>query len=319
MTLHDLARLLRSSLILILVTTVLGLAAAGVAILATPRVYEAKSLVYVDIALPDGADAEDLTAASDLAKFQTITFKALATSDLVLDGVIDDLGLDTTPAQLSRDITALAALDTAVIEITVDRSAPDEASDIANAIARSLVAKFSEGAHSSGTGPELALTQARTAVPPTSPVVPNAPLNLALGLFGGLVLGCGIAILRHGFSPRVLHASELDAVDGARVVEVPNLSRVAHDGQLRRLLAETPSRVVAPHDTWAEAAVSAMLSPVTDATPASAVVVVRRGSSFSRLHALLRELGNDGTAVSLVVLYTRPLLQPLGAKTPDAR
>jgi succinoglycan biosynthesis transport protein ExoP len=56
------------------------------------------------------------------------------------------------------------------------------------------------------------------AVTPTSPSSPNRPLDLVLGLFLGLILGIGIALLRDRADDRLRNTDDLAEALGARVI-----------------------------------------------------------------------------------------------------
>ena len=140
-------------------------------------------------------------------------------SDAVLNKVIEELDLNnawgrkllngerlSTPetlAILKHNLVMRPLRNTGLIEIRAFSDNPVEASDLANAVVRSYCAHGSR-MPAAGTG-GLALPGVRpasiqtiqTAVPGPRPVRPNKPLNIVLGIVGGLllasVIGGGLA------------------------------------------------------------------------------------------------------------------------------
>ena len=66
----------------------------------------------------------------------TQTYSEIAKSDLVLDQVIANLHLDTTPKELTKSLTVNPVEDTSILSISVKDRNPDQAAAIANQIAQ---------------------------------------------------------------------------------------------------------------------------------------------------------------------------------------
>ena len=126
---------LRIFLACIAVTTVV--AAVGSVIL--PPTYEASTQMTAGQAL-GGGNSNDINA---LQAAQTIasTYAAAATTQGLAQEVIDQLGLNTTPTKLLKQISVSVDTQAPVITIKVDSPNPNSAASIANAVAQRLLAR----------------------------------------------------------------------------------------------------------------------------------------------------------------------------------
>src|SRR3712207_6063204 len=101
----DYLQALRKRWALILVLSVLG-ASAGIAMAATTTpVYRATTKVFVS--LEGGQTVQELVQGSTYTQNLVQSYVALATMPVVLDPVIEDLGLDTNARTLARSITEI--------------------------------------------------------------------------------------------------------------------------------------------------------------------------------------------------------------------
>ncbi|GAA3735526.1 hypothetical protein GCM10022239_09460 [Leifsonia bigeumensis] len=159
----------------------------------------------VKAGMPADASKEALQEAVTYANFRTITYKALVTTGLVLDKVIDELDLSQSADELAEHVTALSALDTTVIEIIVSWPNARGAADVANSIARHTVDELSEF----GGAVSIDLVQVSDASAAKAPAVPNPALSLGLAVFAALWLALGWLVARHWFVSR--HTGSLES------------------------------------------------------------------------------------------------------------
>ena len=128
---------LRSSLPLVIATTLLGAVSAFVVSQFLPPTYEARVIVAVGQTADGGSgDFNSLQVSQRLSQ----TYAALAVTNIAATEVIETLDLDTTPEELLRHVRAEAPLESTLLTITVDDPAADEAARIANAFAARMVA-----------------------------------------------------------------------------------------------------------------------------------------------------------------------------------
>jgi len=242
--LREYISLLRRRWLLIASVTVLALLAATAAtMLTTPR-YESRTQLFVST--QGGSNSADLAQGSSFSQQRVKSYAEIVTSPLVLGPVIDKLGLDTTPAELGRSVTADAPLDTVLIDVAVRDASPVRAERIAAAIGTQFSATIvSLEQPLTGDRAPVRATVVQASTLPTSPVTPRVPLNLALGLLVGLALGVAAAVLRSLLDTSVRSEADVREVTGAAV-----LGAIAYDPDA----AKRPLIVQAdPHGARAEA------------------------------------------------------------------
>ena len=193
--------------------TLLAFLGALVWSLTSTPTYRATGRVYFAPAYANST--ADLVQGSNYTQAQVASFAELVDTPAVLLPVIGDLELDLGPAQLAQQVEAAAPVDTVLIEVSVtDRSAARSAV-LANAVMDSLsdVVESLAPANEQGA-PSLGATTVAGAETPPDPVSPDVPLALAVGLFGGLLLGLAAAWVRDGLDNRVRDAEVLGRLTG---------------------------------------------------------------------------------------------------------
>jgi len=237
---RDYARILQRSWILILAATLGGVLIGGIAAGVAKPVYSATSATLVTS--ETGSTVNDLTQGSAFTERRVSTYANLATEPIVTSRVIEELGLDVTPAELAAMVEVSVPLDTTVLEVTASDTSPRLAASIANAIVTNLSVVVAEvetttvpGGAAVPVAPDatppatitpVKLTQVRFAEAPAEPVSPNVLLNLGIGLFAGLALGTLAAILRELIDTRVRSTDDIEAVADAPLVgAIPQIAR----------------------------------------------------------------------------------------------
>ena len=217
MELSDYIRVLRKNWLVIVVITLVGLgAAAGYSLTRTP-IYESQSSVFVST--QSANSVSELSQGSSFTQQRVTTYVNLVSKPIVVDPVIEELGLDVTASQLAQQISASNTLNTTLITIAVDDPDPVLAADIANALAASLTETVAnvETTDAAGTSP-VKLTRVQDALPSNTPVSPNVPLNLALGLLVGLAVGIGVAVLRTVLDTKVRTVRDLNQLTDRPII-----------------------------------------------------------------------------------------------------
>ncbi|GAA1666449.1 polysaccharide biosynthesis tyrosine autokinase [Microbacterium lacus] len=202
MELSDYIRVLRKSWLIIVAAALVGVAAAAAYSLTRTPIYSSESQVFVST---QGAGTiGELQQGNTFSQARVTTYTNLATTPLVLQPVIDELGLDLTPAELANQVSASNAVNTTIISIAAKDADPALAAEIANAVSTSLTTTVEQIETPAGTDVSpVRLTSVTEAQPGLSPVSPNVPMNLVLGGLIGLALGIGIAVLREVLDTRV--------------------------------------------------------------------------------------------------------------------
>lgn len=247
MDFHAYLRVFRRQIVLIVAGLLIGLSTGALVAMLTPQRYEASAEVMVTVQVADTATPAERTLATGYARQVVETYRAILTSSLVLQPVVDELGLTTTPARLASDIQASVPLNSAIVTVTVGDSNPGQAARIANAVTESFSTVVTETLEKRDqqTGYSVRIVTVQPAQVPTVPVAPNLQLSLVLGAILGLAGGVGIALLRAALDQRVRIAADVEAA-----VPVPVLGQIPLDaGTVEHPLALSSD----PHGPRAEA------------------------------------------------------------------
>ncbi|MFP7760258.1 polysaccharide biosynthesis tyrosine autokinase [Marisediminicola sp. LYQ85] len=243
LSLNRLARIVRSSWLVIAATTLVGAGLSYVVSSSTTPVYTADSSVY--FSLSQGGSSSELNQGSAYTQAQMLSFARLATSSITLDRVIDDLDLEISARDLARNIGVSIPQNTVVLDITVSSTSPVRAERIANSIASNLSEVVVELAPT--TEADSALVSAQVIEPATRPDVqssPNKSRDTALGAVLGFLLGFVGSVLAAVLETRVRTPDIL-----ASITEIPALGQI---GRLARSADRRPVMLRNPNGDEAE-------------------------------------------------------------------
>lgn len=205
---------LRRGWVTIALLGLLGLVVGAAVSFVLPSRYEASSDVFFSVRAGDSLN--ELSQGNTFVESRIRSYASIVTSPLVLQPVIDQLGLDTTVAGLAKQVEADPQLDTVILRITATSGDPAEAAAIANDTVRSLssaVAQVEEAGRDDLEGaPTVQLTVTSEAVAPTQPASPNKLVFAALGALVGLAGGAVVAILRGRVDDTIRRVSDVTDV-----------------------------------------------------------------------------------------------------------
>jgi capsular exopolysaccharide synthesis family protein len=242
---HDYLKALRKRW---LVITLLGVLGAGVGYVyanSLPDVYQSTSAVFVSST--QGDTTSELVQGSTYTQNLVQSYAALATTPKVLAPVITQLGLNMTPTQLAKKISANTPLNTVLIEITVSDGSPEQAAAIANSVSESLTTTATAlSPVSTGAKSSIAMSVVTPAQASANPVAPNRRLIQLSGLVIGLAIGVLYAIGRTLFDTRIRTDRDIE-----RITEIPVIGNV----ERRRRRGSQPTGIamrMAPHSLMAE-------------------------------------------------------------------
>ncbi|MGK0741638.1 polysaccharide biosynthesis tyrosine autokinase [Leucobacter sp. Z1108] len=223
MELRDYIRVLRKNWLLIVVITLIGVGAAAAYSLTRTPLYESTSKVFVSA--QGTSSVAELQQGNTFTQARVSTYVSLVSTQTVLVPVIGELELNTSSEELAAKVSASAALNTLIINITVSDSDPVLAAELADAIAESLAVTVEAIERPAGSEVSpVRLTQVQQAQVASAPASPNVPVNLALGLLVGLALSVGIAVLREVLDTRVRNERDV-----REITESPILGGIAFD------------------------------------------------------------------------------------------
>jgi capsular exopolysaccharide synthesis family protein len=236
--LRDYLRILRRHWILLVASTLAGLLAGGVASVLVKPTYTAETQLFV--AIQSSGSVQELQQGNTFSQARVQSYAKTVTTPVVLQPVIDTLGLSVTSDELAQRVKASADLNTVLIGISVSDNSPVQAAATAQEIAGSLIKAVDslERPKNGGASP----VSLSVIAPATAPVVPSAPntrLNLVLGLLVGLVFGIGASLLRTTLDSRIRGADDLREITNA-----PLLGGISFDQDAVRkpLLTQAPQQ-----------------------------------------------------------------------------
>ncbi|GEK78809.1 polysaccharide biosynthesis tyrosine autokinase [Agrococcus baldri] len=224
MTLHEYATALLKHWLVIVVLAVLGAAAGYGASQLMDERYRSETTVMISPARGDSTI--ELVQGSNYVQSIVQTYAVLARSPVVLQPVIDDLGLDETAARLAARTDVEAPLNTMVIEIGVTDATPGAAQEAADAIAAEFADAVADTSPEGADGlPAVRVSVISPARAPLSAIAPNTRMNTVLGGGAGLAVGILAALALRRFGSRL---GSLDDLEDA--VEVPVLGAIGRTG-----------------------------------------------------------------------------------------
>src|SRR5690606_24915978 len=121
----------------------------------------------------------------------------VATTAMVMQPVIDELGLHLTPQQLADRLTITSPASTSIITVTAQDGDATRVAAISNAVSNSLLTAVDDLAPAGPDGTQLvSATIIDDAITPSGPSAPRPVQNLAFGGLLGVLLGLGQAFVR---------------------------------------------------------------------------------------------------------------------------
>lgn len=237
MGLAEYLAVLRKRWLVVAAATLIGvLVGIAATVLATPT-YQAASQVFVSVR--GGDSVNEMVAGRAFTDNQVYSYAELVSSPRVLEPVIEELGLDTTPASLADRVTAERPKSTVLITITVSDESPDLAARIANSIATNLSAVVSDLERLEGVEVSpVEINTIRDATVPSSPSSPRPAINLFFGWAIGLICGFGIAVLREVLDTKIRSQNDLQELTDSSVIGAITFDPEAHDHPL--IVQESP-------------------------------------------------------------------------------
>ncbi|MCC3295301.1 polysaccharide biosynthesis tyrosine autokinase [Arthrobacter sp. zg-Y411] len=208
MDMHEQILVLRRNWMFIVSFALIGLITASVVSVLMPKSYTANSSIFVST--QNVESSAELQQGSVFALARVQSYVSLVRKPQVLDPVIEQLDLDTTAAELAKNVKASTSRNTVLIQIEAVDSSPERAADIANGVVSSLILSVADLERpTNGLPSPVRLSSLDTAQPPPSPSSPKTSLNLLLGLLYGLAAGLVVAVLRNVLDRHVRTEADL--------------------------------------------------------------------------------------------------------------
>ncbi|MCJ1695799.1 MULTISPECIES: Wzz/FepE/Etk N-terminal domain-containing protein [Rathayibacter] len=291
--------------IVIVAFTLIGIIGALIVNAVVLPQYRAEARVYVAVSTTGALSTSDRVAANSAAAQATVTFVALGTSDTVLQGVIDSLGLDETIEDLASRVEVTSELESVVITIAATDPNAEQAAVIANALAAQLDASVQGTETPAVTAqpvPVIQLEVLSQAIPPLIPVTGGPIVLLILGLLAGAVIGVGVAIVLTALDRRIRDGDDVrTALERPLLGVVP--SKVAKLGELlasNRIPARYSAVAFELSSIGRARSVSSFaLAPATSSTPhITSAVLLAKAIAAVGSSVILVDATADGSALA---------------------
>ncbi|KQX05687.1 MULTISPECIES: polysaccharide biosynthesis tyrosine autokinase [unclassified Leifsonia] len=257
-------RVIRRHWVPVVVTILAGILAAIAYVAVAPAQYTTQTKLLLE---PTGGTgtAQELVAGNNLLVQQVGTFTQLASTPVVLQPVIDELGLDTTADKLATKVSVASVGLSALIAIEATADTPQGAVDLGNAVAASLSDQI-ESSGSTTSPAAISTSVVQEPVAPSSPSSPNTILAILIGLFGGLAVAFIIVVVAELLNTRVRNGRDI-----AKATDAVYLGRVPAERSLSR---KPVPAMTAPSGRFAEAVRIIRTKIVASISASTAPVVV---------------------------------------------
>ena len=217
MELQDYLTIFRKRWRLILLSCVLAVGAAAIYTLVSPKKYESSTQFFISTS--GASDSGQLLQGNTFTQERVKTYSQLLTTPIVLAPVVAEVGPPgTTAEQLARTISASVPPDTVLIDVSVVDVDPLRATRIADSLSRSFPTTVNTLESVSGNSSPVKVTVVQPATTESTPVSPKPLRDLGLGLFFGLILGLGLAVLREILDTTVKSERDVKAVSDRTVI-----------------------------------------------------------------------------------------------------
>lgn len=230
-----LLRIIRFNWMNIVLCVALGAIAGGALAWATPPEYTARADVFV--AVTGSSTTGELAQGINFSQQQARAFSAVATREVVLEPVIEELGLDATPSQLRSRVSATVQLNTPVISIEATDASAAQAARTANLVAKNLAEVVPTLSPQVDGDSPVRLRVIETATAPSAPSAPNTVMLVILGTLAGLVLATLVIAVRLMVGTKIRNADQVRETTGTELVGSISFDRDAPSHPLALLSA----------------------------------------------------------------------------------
>jgi len=223
---------------------VAGIAALAVSLL-LPPVYDANVSLLVRPAQP--LATTDTSVAALTSDQISRTYAALMLEPPLLNTVSKELNLNLPADRLAKKIKVSPEPNTTILDVTVSDTNPELARDIANRLVEDFISQVRAIQQQEASTPNARsadnLVVVSPATTPDRPSSPNIPLNVALALAAGMVVGVGTALLLDYLDQSVKGDDDLLERTGMSIIgHIPyDAARNRQFGELVALVRESPS------------------------------------------------------------------------------
>lgn len=197
MELTEYLRIARKRWFTIAATLALTLALAALLTATATKQYSSTTRFFVSTQ-GSAADATQQLQGSTFSQQRVKSYSQLLKTPKALEPAIDELDDDISARKLADRVAVKTVPDTVMLDVTVTDPSPERAQEIADAIGDTFPDVVDEIETPQGrTRSPVKVSVVEPASYSDVPVSPNPVRNLVLGAVLGLLLGFGLALLRH--------------------------------------------------------------------------------------------------------------------------
>ncbi|MCH7321040.1 Wzz/FepE/Etk N-terminal domain-containing protein [Solibacillus sp. MA9] len=217
-SLQEVIKIIRKRLLLIISLVVISVGISiGISFYLLTPIYQAQTQILVN----------QQSSLSDAYSWQSIetdlrlinTYNVIITNTAILTPVIEELKLDVTPEELSKQISVSNESDSKVVNISVLDPDPSRAVEISNTISEVFKERVSELMRVDNIS---ILSEAKLSDNPI-PVRPNKILNIFIAAVFGLMLGVSIVILLEILDTTIKSEKDIEEHYGLPVIGIVGL------------------------------------------------------------------------------------------------
>lgn len=228
MNIQDFVKLLRNRWATVVATTLITILGAVAYILLITPLYQASTRLFVSTT--SSTSIADSYSGSRLSQERVLSYAQLIMGETLAQRTIDRLDLDTNAANLTETISAKVKPDTVLIDVSVLDASPVQARDIANALSDEFVVMVRElETPSPGVKADARVVVEQRATVPVKPMVPKKSRVLAIGIFLGVLLGVGLALVRDLLDNTVKSQETLEEITGTGAVGYIPFDKKIHE------------------------------------------------------------------------------------------
>lgn len=191
-------------------------AAFGISLAQTP-LYTSNIQFFVQAAGTASSTA-DAFQGNQFSQQRVTSYARVLEGRLLAGRVIDDLGLDLSPAELQSHIEAKPVTDSVLIDVSVTDPSPEQARAVAQSLGEQFVERVDELEEREGAPSLVTVFVNEVPEMASAPSSPDTVRLVALGALGGLLVGAGGAIARARLDRTVKTAEVASELTGAPMI-----------------------------------------------------------------------------------------------------
>jgi receptor protein-tyrosine kinase len=198
-----------------------GLGVAAALLWTATPLYASSTRLFVAPSAP--IDAASAYQGTLFSQERVISYAELLAGKQLAGRVVDELGLDLTPAEVAQKVTAAPVPDTVILEVTVTDTSPRRARDIATSLGRQFADWVTAlESPADGSAPVAAsavkVTTVQAAELDSDPISPDPVRYLSVGAALGLLVGIGLVLARNRLDDTVRSAAMVRELTGVGLI-----------------------------------------------------------------------------------------------------